>query len=266
MTMLHLIVLGIIQGITEFLPVSSSAHLILVPKFLGEADQGLLIDLGAHFGTLFAVLLLFRAEVARMVRGGFDLLQRRVTDDAKLLLLLALGTIPAGIAGILMEDIVQTTLRHVEVIIFTGIFWGAMLWIADRVGKNDKTLETGLTWKNVLIVGFAQALALVPGTSRSGITMTAARFLGFPRVEAARFSFLLSIPITAAAAGLGIVKLIQAPADHKNYGDFFAVAGISFVTALLAVVFLLRWLKRFSFTPFVIYRFILAGVLIMWFV
>ncbi len=266
MSFLHLLVLGVIQGITEFFPISSSGHLILVPHFLGEADQGLLIDLGAHLGTLLAVIILFRHDVLRLIRGALDALRLRKTDNAKLLGLIFLGTIPGGILGLAIEDFQQTVLRHIEVIIFTSIFWGGALWWFDRVSRSDKSIDRDLTWKGVLLIGCAQALALVPGTSRSGITMTAARYLGFPRIEAARFSFLLSIPITAAAALLGFVELVRTPENHHNFDEFFIVAGISFVTALFAIVVLLKWLRHFDFTPFVLYRFALAAVLLIWFV
>ena len=261
MTTLHLIILGIVQGITEFLPISSSAHLILVPKVMGEADQGLLIDLGAHAGTLLAVMLLFWREVGQMIAGAWDTVRLQKTQNARLVQYLFLGTIPAALVGFLLEDIQGTVLRHVEIIIFTSVFWGAMLWWVDRTSKSDKTVGNDLTLKNVLIIGIAQALAFVPGTSRSGITMTAARSLGFARVEAARFSFLLSIPITAAAVLLGIVKLLKGEGSGESVHAFIVVAVVSFVTALGAIVFLLQWLKRFNYTPFVIYRFALAAAI-----
>lgn len=261
MSMLHLIILGIVQGITEFLPISSSAHLILVPKIMGEADQGLLVDLGGHAGTLLAVMILFYREVWRMVLGVCDTARLKKTDNARLVQYLFLGTIPAALVGFLLEDIQGTILRHVEIIIFTSVFWGAMLWWIDRRSPNDKTVEKDMTLKNVLLVGCAQALAFVPGTSRSGITMTMARYLGFARIEAARFSFLLSIPITAAAVLLGIVKILKGEASGESIHAFIIVACVSFVTALGAILFLLQWLKRFNYTPFVIYRFALAAAI-----
>lgn len=264
MTFLHLIILGIVQGVTEFLPISSSAHLILVPKLMHQADQGLLVDLGAHAGTLAAVMMLFHRDVKRLIVGFFDLCRRNKTNEARLFMLLFIGTLPAVLVGFALKDLQETLLRHVEIIIFTSVFWGAMLWIMDKRSPQTKDVAHDLTMKNVLLVGVAQALAFVPGTSRSGITMTMARYLGFARVEAARFSFLLSIPVTAAAVLLGIVKIAQGEASGEQIHAFFIVAAISFITALAAIVFLLRWLKRFDFTPFVIYRFALAAFLVWW--
>jgi undecaprenyl-diphosphatase len=263
MTFIQLLVLGIVQGITEFLPISSSAHLILVPKIMHEADQGLLVDLGGHMGTLAAVMILFRHEVWRMILGFFDLIRLKKTPDANLFLWLFIGTIPGALVGFLLKDIEGTMMRHVEIIIFTSIFWGAVLWWVDRISAQEKTVENDLSLKRVLIVGLAQALAFVPGTSRSGITMTAARYLGFQRIEAARFSFLLSIPVTAGAVLLGLVDIVRGKASGESIHAFFTVAGISFITALFTIVFLLRWLRRFNFTPFVIYR-ICLGVILIW--
>lgn len=261
MTLLQLIILGVVQGITEFLPISSSAHLILVPQFLHMPDQGLLVDLGGHAGTLLAVMILFYREVWQMIQGSWDTVRLKKTPNATLVRYLFLGTIPAGLVGYWMEDIQGTMMRNVHIIMFTSVFWGAMLWWVDRISKSDKTVANGMTLKNVLIVGFAQALAFVPGTSRSGITMTAARHLGFGRIEAARFSFLLSIPITAAAVLLGIVRILEGEASGESVHAFFIVAAVSFVTALGAIVFLLKWLKRFNYTPFVLYRFVLAAAI-----
>ncbi len=265
MTLLQLFVLGVVQGITEFLPVSSSAHLILVPHVMQLPDQGLLIDLGAHAGTLLAVLILFYRDVWRMVLGAWDTVRLQKTNNARLVQYLFLGTIPAGLAGFFLEDIQGTLLRHIEIIIFTSVFWGIVLWWVDRTSPQEKDVAQHMTLKNVLIVGLAQMLAFVPGTSRSGITMTAARYLGFKRIDAARFSFLLSIPITAAAVLMGGVKIMNGEAAGQSAQDFIVVAGVSFVTALIAILFLLQWLKRFNYTPFVIYRLLLAAT-IAWFV
>ena len=263
MTLTQLIVLGIVQGITEFLPISSSAHLILVPKIMHEADQGLLVDLGGHMGTLAAVMILFRHEVWRMILGFFDLVRLKKTSNANLFLWLFIGTIPGALVGFLLKDLEGTMMRHVEIIMFTSIFWGIVLWWVDRISKQEKTVEKDLSLKRVLLVGIAQALAFVPGTSRSGITMTAARSLGFERIEAARFSFLLSIPLTAGAVLLGLYDIAKGKASGESVHAFFTVAGISFVTGLFTIAFLLRWLKRFDFKPFVIYR-ILLGLVLIW--
>ncbi|MDB5477799.1 MAG: undecaprenyl pyrophosphate phosphatase [Alphaproteobacteria bacterium] len=264
MSTLHLILLGIIQGITEFLPVSSSAHLILLPKIMGEADQGLLIDVGAHAGTLAAVILVFWRETWQLMQGSWDVLRRRDTGNARLTLYLALATIPGVAAGVALISFEETLTRHIELIIISNIIWGVALWWFDKTGAQDKTIAQDLTWKRALFVGSAQMIALIPGTSRSGITMTAGRYLGFSRIEAARLSLLLSIPITAGAVLAVLVKLVHNHPAPEEYRQFAIVAGLSFITALFAVVGLLKWLKRFNFTPFVVYRLGLAAVLIVW--
>ncbi len=263
MPILHLVVLAIVQGITEFFPISSSAHLILVPKLTGWDDQGILIDLAVHIGTLLAVILYFRAEMWRMILGAFDAARGRYTKDAQLLSQVSLASIPAFIAGFLIyrfggNDI----MRSVELIGWTTMLMGIVLYIADRYCKHDNQLDH-VTLKSALIIGLAQVLALVPGVSRSGSTMTAARFLGFERAEAARFSFLMSIPVTMAAGGLGAIEIYKTGQAELQL-DAFIAGVIAFFTALFAISVLIRWLQRSSFTPFVVYRVILGGGLLVW--
>lgn len=264
MSLFHLILLAVVQGITEFLPISSSAHLILVPEFLGEVDQGLMVDVGAHAGTLLAVVMIFWRETWMMTRGTIDLVLRRKTERAYLTWCLMVATFPGAIAGFLILNYEETLTRHIPLIIVSNIVWGAALWWADKKAPQEKTIEKDLTWKRALFVGLAQVIALVPGTSRSGITMTAARYMGFTRRESARLSFTMSIPITLGAVLAVAVKLFSKHPSPEELMQFAIVAGLSFVTALVTILGLMHWLKRFNFTPFVIYRFALAAFLVYW--
>ena len=263
MPILHLVVLAIVQGITEFFPISSSAHLILTPKFFGWADQGPLIDLAVHVGTLLAVILYFRAEMWRMTLGFLSLLRGRYTDDAKLFLLVSLASIPAFAAGPLIYYFGgNEAMRSVELIGWTTLIFGALLYMADRYGKHLHRLEH-VNYLNAALIGLAQALALVPGVSRSGSTMTAARFLGMERAEAARFSFLMSIPVTMAAGGLGVLEIYKTGQVELQI-DALISGVVAFFTALFAISVLIRWLQTSSFTPFVVYRMILGAGLLIW--
>jgi undecaprenyl-diphosphatase len=266
MNMLHLVVLGIVQGISEFLPISSSAHLILVPKFLGTVDQGLLVDVGAHAGTLIAVFIFFWRDVLMLVRGGVDVLRFRQTPASRLVFFIIMASIPGGVLGLFLADYQETWLRDVWIIIVANVVWGAALWWADARGAQTKNMDDHMTLRTAMMIGCAQALALVPGTSRSGITMTAARAQGFSRTEAARFSFLLSIPLTAAAVCLMLWRIASGEASGESIHAFWTVAVISFLTAIVTIWGLMHFLRRFSFRVFVIYRFVLAGVLLVWFV
>ena len=249
-------VLGIIQGITEFLPISSSAHLILVPAFTGWADQGVAFDLAVHVGTLLAVGVYFRRDVTRLVLdGGRSVALRRHVGDSRLAWAVVLGTVTAGLAGLALLDLIDSTLRSVTVIFATTLVFGLLLGIADR-RAGTRRLDS-LTWKDVLLVGLAQAVSLVPGTSRSGATITAGLLLGLSRQAAARFSFLLVIPITALAASAKLLE-VAVSGIAVDWGGFFIGGLISFATALTAIHFFLKWLDRFGMWPYVIYRLALA--------
>src|SRR5690606_9533982 len=209
MTIFQTIILGILQGITEFLPISSSAHLILVPVFTGWQDQGVAFDLAVHVGTLLAVILYFRKDLAVIVRDGLlSISQRQQVGQSRLAWAVALGTIPTCLAGFALMDVVDTSLRSISIIAITTVVFGLLLGLADTTNRGDRDLSQ-LRWSDVAVIGLAQALALVPGTSRSGITLTAGLLLGLNRQSAARFSFLLAIPITAIAATAKIVELAQ---------------------------------------------------------
>lgn len=260
MTWLNLIVLAVVQGITEFLPISSSAHLILVPCLADWPDQGLDMDIALHVGTLGAVMLYFWRDIWQMILGLWAALRMRRSPGAKLALHIVVGTIPVVIAGLLAKDMVETMARSILILGWTTLGFGILLFVADRVGLTVRRVEhMGLP--DAVVIGIAQAVALIPGTSRSGITMTAARLLGYERGEAARFSMLLSIPTIVAAgtlAGLDIYRLDQ---PVLTTAALYA-AGLSFLTALVAIAVLMQWLKRASFTPFALYRLILGAALL----
>lgn len=265
MDTMQAIVIGILQGITEFLPISSSAHLILVPVITGWTDQGVAFDLAVHLGTLAAVLLYFRRDVGSLVKdAGTSLAQRRHVGQSRLAVALAIGTIPTGIAGLLLLDLIETTLRSVPLIIFTTVFFGILLGLADVFGRKARPVDA-ITWKDALVVGCAQALSIIPGTSRSGATITAGLMLGLTREAASRFSFLLAIPITALAATVKLVELAGENADVQ-WMSFLIGAVAAFVTALLAIHYFLKWLNQFGMWPYVIYRMLLAAVLYFFFV
>jgi len=264
MDWLNLLVLAIVQGITEFLPISSSAHLILVPQLFGWADQGLAIDIAVHVGTLLAVMTYFHAEVRRLIVGGLNLVTGRADGDTRLLLQIVVATIPVVVLGVLLEGLIADEFRSPLLIAATTIGFGVVLYFADRKGDAAERTLDGMTYRDALLIGLCQALALVPGVSRSGITMTAALFLAFSRTEAARFSLLLSIP-TILAAGLLIGYELWQSGDAAMQADAVYAAVLSFGAALLAIWAMMAWLKRFSFTPFVIYRLVLGAFLLFWF-
>lgn len=260
MDFLQAFYLGLLQGLTEFLPISSSAHLILIPAFFDWVDQGVAFDLAVHVGTLLAVVIYFRKDVFGIARDGLiSMGQRRVVGQGALALYLVIGTIPAGLAGLALLDFIDNELRAVEIIFGTTLFFGLLLGLADWLPKRQRSLES-LNWKDALLVGIAQAIALVPGTSRSGITITAGLFLGMSRQAASRFSFLLAIPITALAS---MVKLLEvATADVIVDWSAFLVGGVvSFIVAITAIHYFLKWLNKVGMWPYVIYRLILAGVI-----
>ncbi len=256
------IALALVQGLTEFLPISSSAHLILPSQLLGWEDQGLAFDVAVHVGTLLAIVGYFRREVFDLSRAwATSVVTRKLDAHARLAWLIILATLPAGLCGLVFNDFISTHLRSTAVIASTTIMFGLLLWLADVKGSRQLPLAS-LSIKAALIVGLSQALALIPGTSRSGITMTAALLLGYTRDAAARFSFLLSIPLIAAAGLLKTKELLETGTDN----DWLMVAvgtGVAFVSAFSCIHLFLRFLERIGFAPFVIYRLLLGGVLIM---
>lgn len=262
MSILHLTVLALVQGVTEFLPISSQAHLILVPVVTDWEDQGQLLDIAVHVGTLAAVLLYFRHEVWGMAVGLVHLAGGHSDPRARLAGLVVLGTIPVVVAGFAMHSLIPGGLRSAELIGWTTIGFGLALYAADRMGLTIRRLQH-LKLSDAVVIGIAQTLALIPGVSRSGATMTAARMMGFERVDAARFSLLLSIPAIAGAGLLGGIDLARS-GDLTLAADAVIAAVLAFFTALAAIALLLRWLRHASFTPFVIYRLALGGLILAW--
>ncbi|MEQ8426295.1 MAG: undecaprenyl-diphosphate phosphatase [Gammaproteobacteria bacterium] len=266
MDLIQIIVLAIVQGITEFLPVSSSAHLILVPMLTAWQDQGLAIDVAAHLGSLFAVVFYFRTDVCRLGQAGLHSCKARGihSSDERLFWILAIATLPVLMIGLLAHDLVALYLRHPLIIATASIGFGLLLLYADKRGRT--TLDTAqLHWKHAIFIGLAQALALVPGTSRSGITMTAGLLLGLDRKTSARLSFLLAIPVIFCAGGYELVKLLQGDIG-LDIVNFLLTAVLSALSALLAIHYFLRFLDRIGMLPFVIYRVLLGVVLIVLFI
>lgn len=260
MSILEVVVLALIQGLTEFLPISSSAHLILPSVLFGWQDQGLAFDLVLNIGTLAAVFIYFYREVATMSVAWVDSVKNKnQTQDSKLAWWIIWATIPAAIIGFLGKDYIEMYLRSGYVIAVTTILFGLLLWWADSKGKQIKTeYQTGL--KGAIIVGFAQALALIPGTSRSGITLTAGLMLGLTRNAAARFSFLMSIPIISMASGYDLLKFIMSD-EYVDWTSLLIGAGVSFLSAILCIHVFLLLLNKVGMLPFVIYRLILGAAL-----
>lgn len=254
MSLFEIIILAIIQGITEFLPISSSAHLILPSAILGWQDQGIAFDVAVHVGTLLAVIIYFRQDIGRLIVGWVQSLGGQHSTESKLAWWVILATIPAGLAGLVAAkaDLVETLLRSPWVIACTTIVFGLALWWADATAKQQQAMEK-LSWKQALFIGAAQALAIIPGTSRSGITMTAAMLIGLDKVSAARFSFLLSIPIIVLTGGYQGSKLLAEPQQYDVVG-ILAGTGLAFISALICIHFFLKIISRMGMLPFVIYR------------
>ena len=256
----QIIVLALIQGVTEFLPISSSGHLILVPALTGWPDQGVLTDMVTNVGSLLAVIIYFWRDVVSMFRGLLDAAQRRTTYNSNLLLNVAIGTIPIILVGIVMKlTHLDDHIRSATLVAVNAIVFGILLYLADAFGLLRNTVRD-LNWKSALMIGGAQALSLSPGTSRSGITMTAGRALGMVRPEAARFSFLLSIPANAAASILIIGDALKSGVSLS--GPVILTGVLTFFIALGTISFLMRLLRSMSFLPFVIYRVILGGAIL----
>ncbi len=257
-------ILAIIQGLTEFLPISSSAHLILPAQMFGWEDQGLAFDVVTHAGTLAAVMIYFRKDIANLLSHWLVSFTGEQTESSRLAWYIILATIPAGLAGLLFNDIISTELRSTTVIATTTLIFGLLLWYADARPSERKDLSA-ITWQLALMIGLAQMLALIPGTSRSGATITAALLLGFNRLAAARFSFLLSIPITAAAAGYETLTLVKNP-QPIDWWPLTLGAVLAFISAYACIHLFLKAIGRMGLMPFVIYRLGLAAVLFAFFV
>lgn len=277
MVLFHIVILALIQGITEFLPISSSGHLVLAHAFMDGAAvdeaarwaEDLTMDVAVHVGTLFAVLLYFYRDIWSMVRGLIGLLciNKAATEQggadqegAQLCLYVVLASLPVIVAGFALHAWAPAFVRSVEIMAWATLIFGIVLWAADHFSPADKMLVT-LNWKSALLIGLAQVLALIPGTSRSGITMTAGRALGFSRRESARFSLLLAVVAISGAGTLSGIDLWQS-GDLALGKEAALAAGLSFVTALGAIALMMKWLEKSSFTPFALYRIILGLILL----
>jgi undecaprenyl-diphosphatase len=266
MTPLQSVLLALVQALTEFLPVSSSGHLILMPRLLGWSDQGLEFDIATNTGTLLAVVAYFRADLAGMTRGALDSLRRRelATPEARLAWAVAVGTVPAAIVGLLIKDWVATSARGWQLIAVNAVVYGLLLLAADRFGRKRRELgELGV--RQGLLIGLAQALALVPGTSRSGVTMTAALGLGYTREAAARFSFLLAVPIGFLVGGKQLVDLARGVPLGVSPDALAIGVGVSAVAGYGVIALLLGWVRRRSLAVFAWYRLALAAALVVYF-
>lgn len=262
MTLIQIVVLAVIQGIAEFLPVSSSGHLALTPVLLGWRDQGLIIDVAVHVGTMGAVIIYLWRDVWTMLQGLARLAGGQVDDGARLAGLVLIASIPVIVAGFAVKLWLGDALRTPAVIGWSFIGFGLLLYGGDRLGLTIlkiKHMKSG----GALMIGLAQVLALIPGASRAGVTITMARMMGFERRDAARFSMLLSIPAIAGAGTLAVLDLIES-GDAALQADAVLAALLALVAALLAITVMMSWLRRASFTPFVYYR-IAVGALILWF-
>jgi undecaprenyl-diphosphatase len=263
LSLLQIVVLALLQGVTEFLPISSAAHLILVPVVTGWPDQGIEIDIAVHLGTLGAVLLYLRREVWRTVRGLGGLARLRYGTEERLALSLVVATLPLLPAGGLLAALDATeALRSPALIAVATIVGAVVLYAADRWCRAAGSLaEIGVG--RGLLIGLAQVLALVPGTSRSGATITAARFLGLERRDAARYSMLMSVPAILAAGGYLGLKVVET--GDASFGPTALVAAaLAFLAALVAIWLMMRWLQQASYTPFVVYRLLLGAALTWW--
>ena len=261
MTALHAAVLGLVQGATEFLPVSSSGHLILVPALLGWPDQGLAFDAAVHLGTVLALLIYFGGELGHLARGVLA----GHPSERRLGVAVLLASIPAGAAGLALQPVVETRLRSTTVVAWSTIVWALVLWWADRRavegGRVHDVHDVGIG--RAIAIGLAQALSLVPGTSRSGITISAGLFTGLDRSTAATFAFFLGLPVTIAAGFLETLALARAELTGGDLAVLAIGVGTSFVAGLAAIRFLVAYLRRRTLLVFVAYR-IALGVLLLW--
>jgi undecaprenyl-diphosphatase len=257
MDWIHTVVLAVLQGFTEFLPISSSGHLILVPALLGWEDQGLAFDIAVHFGSLFAVLSYLRHDVYDMLRS---IAQPR-SSAGRLAWQVVAASVPLGVFGLIFGDYIEANLRSPLLIAATTIGFGLVLWAADRLGRRTGS-ERGMSWTAALAVGFAQALALVPGTSRSGITMTAALALGLDRRAAGRFAFILAIPAIVMASGWQALHLLNDP-DPVAWGPLLVAATIAGATAFVTIAAFMKLIERIGMVWFMVYR-VLLGIVIVY--
>ena len=255
---LQYFLIGIIQGFTEFLPVSSSGHLVLFAQLTNWEDQGLFTDIAVHFGTLFAVILYLRKDIFYFLSNIF---QFKIFED-QIIFKIFLATLPAIILGYFIYDYVSLYFRNIQLIALSSIFFAIILFFADRV-KMEIKIWNKITYLEALVVGLFQVLAFIPGASRAGVTITGARLLGYDRVNSARFSMILSIPIILASMTLSLINIFNEEYVAVNLYQSFFASLVAFIMALLSIIFLMRFIKKANFNIFIIYRIILGVVLMV---
>ncbi|PHS71282.1 MAG: undecaprenyl-diphosphatase [Cycloclasticus sp.] len=257
----QIIGLGLLQGLTEFLPISSSAHLILLPLLFGWEDQGLAFDVAVHVGSLLAISTYFRKDLSQIIQGWLrSVFKQQSSKDSRLAWLIIIGTIPVGLVGLFFGNLVEIYLRSPLIIAAATIFFGLLLWRADSKGARYRE-QHQLTLKDAVIVGLFQVLALIPGASRSGITMTGGLFLGLTRETAARFSFLLSVPLIFLAGSLKTLELVNSAATVDWFSIISGVV-VSAISAFVCIAVFLRLIEKIGMFPFVLYRLLLGAFLI----
>jgi len=257
---LQFILIGVIQGITEFLPISSSGHLVLFGQLSNWEDQGLFTDIAVHFGTFFAVIFYLRKDIFYLFANVF---QFKFIKD-QIIFKIILSTLPAILVGYFIYDYVSIYFRNIQLIAISSMLFAIILYLADRIQIQNKSWKK-ITYLEALLIGLFQALAFIPGASRAGVTITGARFLGYDRLNAARFSMILSIPIILASMTLSLINVSKENYVDVNLSQSFTAAIVAFITALLSIIFLMKFIKTFNFNIFIIYRFLL-GILLFLFV
>jgi len=259
-----LFILSLIQGLTEFLPISSQAHLILIPSLLGWEEHGRFLDVAIHLGTLLAVLIYFYKDLSKLlVDGFFPIFQGKITQEGRLIFYLIIATLPAIGVGYILHCLFGDGLRSIAIISWTSIIFGILLYSTDRLCPNTKTFKQ-MRWWEALLIGCAQLFSFLPGASRSGTTITGGRFLGFSRIEATRFSFLMSIPVVTSALILTMSDAFKHHGTEPFTQTLFWGILISFASGLFAISFLMKWLKHHSYAPFMGYRILLGIGLLIW--
>ena len=257
------ITLALIQGFTEFLPVSSSAHLVILPKFLDWPDQGLAFDVVLHFATLCAIIFYYRSSLVSLTKDFYDSIATRKTQGESMLAWgIILGTIPVGIVGLLFRESIELNLRSYQVVAFATIFFGLLLGFSDWLHRTFQKSREYIRGSDILIVGCFQALALIPGTSRSGITITAALLIGLSRTLSIKYAFLLSIPVIALATLLKTFDLVK-DTSQVDWSLLFIGFVVTLITSYFTIVFFIRLVERIGFLPFVIYRILLGALLFL---
>lgn len=265
METIQILLLAFIQGLTEFLPISSSAHLILLPNFFAWKDQGLVFDIAVHLGTLVAVIWYFYKDIKLLFFDLFaSIVKQQTIGDSKLAWGLILATIPVSLVGLLFKEVIETSLRSTIVIAYTTLIFGIVLGIADYVNRQYSHLKTQLSWSIMLLVGISQTIALIPGVSRSGITLSAILLLGVNRRIGMQFVFLLSIPVIMLSSGLAISDLLAGKAIIA-WLDLFIAIVVSAICAYIVIAFFMRFIEKMSLMPFVIYRILLALLIFLFY-